>query len=110
MPRVSCSCLPNAFSCSCGECDEDPRFKLPPASKHRNRSNVGCEIRFSNRASMIADARVRPWRLDSLFFRRDGVVLQLNSVSSLKQTVGNERSEEHTSELQSLMRHSYAVL
>src|SRR3546814_8907207 len=39
----------------------------------------------------------------------DGSILRIPSNRMLKRADGGERSEEHTSELQSLMRNSYAV-
>src|SRR3546814_2872562 len=54
---------------------------------------------------------------DQILYVRDGVIWEAGSgdllknpqTNELRQFVGNGRSEEHTSELQSLMRISYAV-
>src|SRR3546814_8523546 len=62
-------------------------------------------------AFMLDDTRVKPFRvaLDRLAFPIETAILQL-PIAWHHAAQSRHRSEEHTSELQSLMRISYAVL
>src|SRR3546814_5322228 len=87
-----------------------PVEELDPERVMAEEPNISRAVR---RAFAVPDATVQSWRLLNLLADdvrlRGGQVLLRHSVLSVRVEGGRVRSEEHTSELQSLMRISYAV-
>src|SRR3546814_4936808 len=75
---------------------------LPPLPAFRGRRKASTEAFFDGDKSGLVEARFMPRR-------RNPVVSDKGPIGPLVAFRGRPRSEEHTSELQSLMRISYAV-
>src|SRR3546814_10612316 len=64
---------------------------------------------FPVRPALLGDLRGRDYDAVYLGYSADGRIGRINLTASLYAALGEDRSEEHTSELQSLLRISYAV-
>src|SRR3546814_5222953 len=78
-------------------------YEKPQKGRYRQFHQIGVEVFNQPGPDVDAELIVMTARLWKQLGLADAVTLQLNSLGS------SERSEEHTSELQSLMRISYAV-